>query len=83
MQFIFDFGAVVPPDVAHTSLILIWSGNPNVTNKPQSIAIKEQFRTCEAWVEAVRHQADFFNSALNPGFKKIGDEYEPIFRIVA
>nr|QNO56038.1 formate dehydrogenase subunit alpha [Methanosarcinales archaeon ANME-1 ERB7] len=41
MQFIFDFGAVVPPDVAHTSLILIWGGNPKVTNKPQSIAIKE------------------------------------------
>ena len=41
MQFIFDFGAVVPPDVAHTSCIIIWGGNPNVTNKPQSIAIKE------------------------------------------
>lgn len=41
MQFIFDFGAVVPPDVAHTSLIIIWGGNPKITNKPQEIAIKE------------------------------------------
>jgi len=40
MQFVFDFGAVVPPDVAHTSCIIIWGGNPDVTNKPQSIAIK-------------------------------------------
>lgn len=39
LQFIFDFGAVVPPDVAHTSLIIIWGGNPKVTNKPQQIAI--------------------------------------------
>jgi len=41
LQFFFDFGAVVPPDVAHASLIVIWGGNPKVTNKPQSIAIKE------------------------------------------
>ena len=39
MQFVFDFGAVVPLDVAHTSLIILWGGNPNVTNKPQQIAI--------------------------------------------
>jgi len=42
-------------------------------------------RACEAWIEAVRHQADFlkFRTALSPDFKKIDDEYEPIFRIVA
>ncbi len=39
LQFYFDFGAVVPPDVAHTSLIILWGGNPDVTNKPQQIAI--------------------------------------------
>jgi anaerobic selenocysteine-containing dehydrogenase len=39
LQFIFDFGAVLPPDVAHTSLIILWGGNPEVTNKPQQIAI--------------------------------------------
>ncbi|MCK4733109.1 MAG: molybdopterin-dependent oxidoreductase, partial [Methanophagales archaeon] len=39
LQFYFDFGAVVPPDVANTSLIIIWGGNPEVTNKPQQIAI--------------------------------------------
>jgi anaerobic selenocysteine-containing dehydrogenase len=39
LQFIFDFGAVVPPDVAHTSCIILWGGNPDVTNKPQQIAI--------------------------------------------
>ena len=41
MQFFFDFGAVVPPDVAHTSGIIIWGGNPKVTNKPQEMAITE------------------------------------------
>ncbi|MEA1895837.1 MAG: molybdopterin-dependent oxidoreductase [Euryarchaeota archaeon] len=39
LQFYFDFGAVVPPDVVNTNLIIIWGGNPRVTNKPQQIAI--------------------------------------------
>jgi len=39
LQFYFDFGAVVPPDVVNTSLIIIWGGNPAVTNKPQQMAI--------------------------------------------
>ena len=41
IQFYFDFGVVVPPDVAHTKCIILWGGNPENTNKPQSIAIKE------------------------------------------
>jgi len=41
LQFYFDFGAVVPPDVAHTNCIIIWGGNPRTTNKPQSLAVKE------------------------------------------
>jgi anaerobic selenocysteine-containing dehydrogenase len=39
LQWVFDFGAVVPPDVAHTNCMIIWGGNPAYTNKPQSIAI--------------------------------------------
>jgi len=41
LQFNFDFGAVVPPDVAHTNCLILWGGNPEATNKPQEIAIKE------------------------------------------
>jgi len=41
LQFGFDFGAVVPPDVAHTNCLILWGGNPEATNKPQEIAIKE------------------------------------------
>jgi anaerobic selenocysteine-containing dehydrogenase len=72
MQFIFDFGAVVPPDVAHTSLILIWGGNPNVTNKPQSIAIKEAIErgakliVIDPRVTAYAEEADF-HAQLRPG----------------
>jgi anaerobic selenocysteine-containing dehydrogenase len=40
LQFNFDFGAVVPPDVAHTNCLILWGGNPGATNKPQEIAIK-------------------------------------------
>ncbi len=40
LQYYFDFG-VVPPDVAHTSCIIIWGGNPKTSNKPQEIAIQE------------------------------------------
>ena len=41
LQFNFDFGAVVPPDVAHTNCLILWGGNPEAANKPQEIAIKE------------------------------------------
>ena len=41
LQFNYDLGAVVPPDVAHTSCIILWGGNPEATNKPQEIAIGE------------------------------------------
>ena len=41
LQWVFDFGAVVPPDIAHTSCLIVWGGNPAYTNKPQSIAITE------------------------------------------
>ena len=41
LQYQFDFGAVVPPDVEHTNCILLWGGNPEATNKPQDMAIKE------------------------------------------
>jgi anaerobic selenocysteine-containing dehydrogenase len=41
LQFNIDFGAVFQPDLPHTRCLLIWGGNPGVTNKPQDIAIKE------------------------------------------
>jgi anaerobic selenocysteine-containing dehydrogenase len=41
LQYQFDFGAVVPPDVVHTKCILLWGGNPEATNKPQDMAIRE------------------------------------------
>ncbi len=41
LEFNYDLGAVVPPDVAHTKCLIIWGGNPEATNKPQDIAIKE------------------------------------------
>ena len=41
LQFNYDFGILAPPDVAHTSGIILWGGNPKATNKPQEIAIKE------------------------------------------
>nr|QNO54884.1 formate dehydrogenase subunit alpha [Methanosarcinales archaeon ANME-1 ERB7] len=72
MQFVFDFGAVMPPDVAHTSLIIIWGGNPAVTNKPQQIAID---KARERWaklividprVTAYAEEADI-HAQLRPG----------------
>ncbi len=41
LQFNYDFGMVLPPDVAHTNCIILWGGNPKATNKPQETAIKE------------------------------------------
>ena len=41
LQLNYDFGILVPPDVAHTNCIILWGGNPKATNKPQEIAIKE------------------------------------------
>src|SRR5271165_3689472 len=31
MQFFVDFGALVPPDIAHTKCLVLWGGNPKVT----------------------------------------------------
>jgi formate dehydrogenase (coenzyme F420) alpha subunit len=41
LQFYIDFGAVVPPDIAHTSCLILWGGNPKASNKAQEIAIRE------------------------------------------
>jgi anaerobic selenocysteine-containing dehydrogenase len=41
LQYNFDLGAIVPPDVVHTNCLILWGGNPEATNKPQEIAIKE------------------------------------------
>lgn len=72
LQFYFDFGAVVPPDVAHTSCIIIWGGNPKVTNKPQEIAIKEarergaKFVVIDPRVTAYAGEADI-HAQIRPG----------------
>jgi anaerobic selenocysteine-containing dehydrogenase len=41
LEFNIDFGAVFQPDLPNTRCLLIWGGNPEVTNKPQEIAIRE------------------------------------------
>lgn len=41
LQVNFDFGMVATPDVAHTRCLVLWGGNPDVSNKPQAIAIRE------------------------------------------
>jgi formate dehydrogenase (coenzyme F420) alpha subunit len=41
MQFFVDFGALVPPDIPHTQCLVLWAGNPKVTNKAQEVAIRE------------------------------------------
>jgi len=41
LQFNIDFGAVFQPDLPHTKCLILWGGNPQATNKPQEIAIKE------------------------------------------
>jgi len=72
MQFVFDFGAVVPPDVASTNCIIIWGGNPNVTNKPQQIAIDKarergaKLVVIDPRVTAYAEEADL-HAQLRPG----------------
>jgi len=41
LQYQYDFGAVVPPDVPHTKCLILWGGNPAATNKPQDLAIRD------------------------------------------
>ena len=41
LQYKYDLGLVVPPDVPHTNCIVLWGGNPRNTNKPLEIAIDE------------------------------------------
>lgn len=41
LQFNIDFGAVFQPDLPYTKCLILWGGNPQATNKPQEIAIKE------------------------------------------
>jgi len=40
-QITFDFGILAPPDIAHTKCLVLWGGNPEVSNKGQALAIKE------------------------------------------
>ncbi len=41
MEYNIDLGGVFQPDLPNTRCLVLWGGNPRVTNKPQEIAIKE------------------------------------------
>lgn len=38
-QITFDFGMPAPPDIPHTACLILWGGNPSVTNKGQQLQI--------------------------------------------
>jgi Anaerobic dehydrogenases, typically selenocysteine-containing len=44
LEFNYDLGAVVPPDVAHTECLIIWGGNPEATTGITSLALHSQLR---------------------------------------
>jgi len=72
LGFNYDLGAVVPPDVAHTKCLIIWGGNPEATNKPQEIAVKEarergiKLIVVDPRVTSYAKKADF-HAQLRPG----------------
>jgi anaerobic selenocysteine-containing dehydrogenase len=72
LEFNYDLGAVVPPDVAHTKCLIIWGGNPEATNKPQDIAIKEarakgmKLIVIDPRITSYAEQADL-HAQLRPG----------------
>jgi anaerobic selenocysteine-containing dehydrogenase len=72
LEFNYDLGAVVPPDVAHTECLIVWGGNPEATNKPQEIAIKEarargmKLIVIDPRITSYAKQADF-HAQLRPG----------------
>jgi len=72
MQYAFDFGFVVPPDVAHTRCLILWGGNPEATNKPQHIAIREARKrgakliVIDPRINSYAEQADI-HAQLRPG----------------
>jgi len=72
LGFNYDLGALVPPDVAHTKCLIIWGGNPEATNKPQEIAIKEarargiKLIVVDPRVTSYTKKADF-HAQLRPG----------------
>ena len=39
-QVTFDFGLLATPDVVHTNCLVLWGGNPEVSNKGQALAIR-------------------------------------------
>jgi len=72
LQFNIDFGAVFQPDLPHTRCLLLWGGNPAVTNKPQQIAIKEarargvKLMVVDPRVTSYAREADI-HAQLRPG----------------
>lgn len=39
-QITFDFGLPAPPDIPNTACLILWGGNPEVTNKGQALQIE-------------------------------------------
>ena len=39
-QITFDFGMPAPPDIPHTQCLILWGGNPEVTNEGQMLQIQ-------------------------------------------
>jgi len=72
LQYRFDFGVVVPPDIPNTNCLIIWGGNPKATNKPQEIAIREARKrrakliVIDSRLTPYAEEADIF-AQLRPG----------------
>jgi len=72
LQYRFDFGLVVPPDIANTNCLIIWGGNPKTTNKSQEIAIHEarergiKLLVIDPRMTSYAEEADIF-AQLRPG----------------
>jgi len=72
LQYKFDLGFVVPPDIPNTNCMIIWGGNPKATNKAQEIAIREarergaKLIVIDPRVTSYAEEADLF-AQLRPG----------------
>jgi anaerobic selenocysteine-containing dehydrogenase len=72
LEFNCDLGAVVAPDAAQTNCILLWGGNPQATNKPQELAIREATKrgaklvVIDPRVTSYAKEADIY-AQLRPG----------------
>jgi len=72
LQYRFDFGVVVPPDIPNTNCMIIWGGNSKATNKSQEITIREarargaKLIVIDPRITSYAEEADIF-AQLRPG----------------